>query len=475
MIAHVTDWAESIGAVRIRSPLSSRSSLKVLTVAMLPRGTSLRRSSETLQRARDRLGPELDCRRRHAFVGGVDDFEDWKFLWQPHRHEAVRLDAELREEAAVCHAALEQRHRDPFGIELSQHAAEHLEEPEVGLSGARVVPYELDLDVVADDPVELRDQLIGREAGKEAAVELELDLCRDDVHLLPAADDRRVDGVAEQRLDRPELRPEAGKHTTGDARLEQRQHQVPLRPRQLRGDRLDHVADDRRDVDRERLAVEVTQHLRESSHRPVAVDHGPVAAAAADRRLQPADLLLAELDRVEALARDLPGDPARFSKGMPDAGEKLGMLLDEELRAVVAAVLLVAEDDEDHVSRQLELASCRAQKRRDVHRDGALHVDGAASPNFPRDQIAAERRPCPGLARGGDDVDVPLEEERPTLSLAVETCDEIRASRIFCIEPALDPRLLEQAAHELDALAFVPGRVRRVEPDQALEELDGSQ
>ena len=93
----------------------------------------------------------------------------------------------------------------------------------------------------------------------------------------------------------------------------------------------------------------------------------------------------------------------------------------------------------------------------------------------PPDQIAAERRPCPGLARGRDDVDVALEEERPALSLAVEACDEIRASRIFCIEPALDPRLLEQAAHELDALGFVPGRVRRVEPDQALEELDGSQ
>src|SRR5437763_8416759 len=37
MIAHVTDWAESIGAVRMRSPLSSRSRLKALKAeAMLP-------------------------------------------------------------------------------------------------------------------------------------------------------------------------------------------------------------------------------------------------------------------------------------------------------------------------------------------------------------------------------------------------------------------------------------------------------
>src|SRR5580765_7267263 len=130
---------------------------------------------------------------------------------------------------------------------------------------------------------------------------------------------------------------------------------------------------------------------------------------------------------------------------MPDAGEELGMLLDEELGAVVAAVLLVAEDDEDHVSRQLELAPRRAQERRDVHRDGALHVDGAASPDLPVYQVAAERRPCPGLARGRDDVDVALEEKRPALPLAAEACDQIRASRILCIEPALDSRVLEQA------------------------------
>src|SRR4029077_15405217 len=103
--------------------------------------------------------------------------------------------------------------------------------------------------------------------------------------------------------------------------------------------------------------------------------------------LEPADLLLAELDRVEALACDLLGDPARLSERMPDAGEELGMLLDEELRAVVAAVLLVTEDDEDHVSRQLELAPCRPQERRDVHRDGALHLERAASPDLAVHQV----------------------------------------------------------------------------------------
>src|SRR6266576_6485867 len=42
MIAQVTDWAESIGAVRMRSPLSRRSRSKALTaLAMLPRAILL--------------------------------------------------------------------------------------------------------------------------------------------------------------------------------------------------------------------------------------------------------------------------------------------------------------------------------------------------------------------------------------------------------------------------------------------------
>ena len=49
------------------------------------------------------------------------------------------LDYELREEPAVCDTALKQGHRDAFGIELAQHAAEHLEESEVGLRQAGIV------------------------------------------------------------------------------------------------------------------------------------------------------------------------------------------------------------------------------------------------------------------------------------------------------------------------------------------------
>jgi hypothetical protein len=49
MIAHVTDWADSIGAVRMRSPLSSRSRPKVLTAPMLSTGERLSRASLSLE------------------------------------------------------------------------------------------------------------------------------------------------------------------------------------------------------------------------------------------------------------------------------------------------------------------------------------------------------------------------------------------------------------------------------------------
>src|SRR5204863_4571778 len=54
MIAQVTDWAESIGAVRMRSPLSRRSRLKALTAeAMLPSQIRSTAGSFRLSRRKD--------------------------------------------------------------------------------------------------------------------------------------------------------------------------------------------------------------------------------------------------------------------------------------------------------------------------------------------------------------------------------------------------------------------------------------
>ena len=113
-------------------------------------------------RAPDGLGAELERVDRDPLVGRVDQLRELEVLRQPHRQEAVGLDADPGEEAAVGDADLEQRHRDPFRVELADHACERLEEAEVGRRRAGVVADELELDVVAGERLQLGDQLVGR-------------------------------------------------------------------------------------------------------------------------------------------------------------------------------------------------------------------------------------------------------------------------------------------------------------------------
>src|SRR2546422_4279596 len=197
----------------------------------------------------------------------------------------------------------------------------------------------------------------------------------------------------------------------------------------MSGDRLDHLADDRSDMDRQPLAIQVVQHPREPGHRAVAVDHGAVAARAADGRFQPADLLLAELDRIEALPCDDLGDTSGLAERVADALEELGVFLDEELRTEIASVLLVAEHDENHVAGKLQLSLSRAYEGRDEHRDRAFHVDGAATPDLPVDEISSEWRSLPLLAGSRDHVDVALQQERWADAGTLQAGAQVRPGR----------------------------------------------
>jgi len=155
-----------------------------------------------------------------------------------------------------------------------------------------------------------------------------------------------------------------------------------------------------------------------------------------------------------------------------DALEELRVFLDEELRPEVAAVLLVAEHNQDQVTRQLQLPTRRTQEGGDVHRDGAFHVDGAAAPHLSVHEVSSEWRSLPLLAGGRDHVDVALQQERRAVACASKPGAEVRPIRLLGIGLRLAARLFQQVPDEADALGFVPRRVRRVESDQLLEELD---
>ena len=97
----------------------------------------------------------------------------------------------------------------------------------------------------------------------------------------------------------------------------------------------------------------------------------------------------------------------------------------------------------------------------------------------PRPQISPSTRSppkggrCHAWPRGRDDVDVALQQERRAVACALEPGDEVRPGRILRVGLRLAARLFEEVPDEADALRFVPRRVRGVEPDQLLEELDG--
>ena len=131
--------------------------------------------------------------------------------------------------------------------------------------------------------------------------------------------------------------------------------------------------------------------------------------------------------------------------------------------------LLVGEHDEDEVAGQRDVLPLRSQERVHEHRDAALHVERAAAPEIPVDQPALERRVRPALPARGDDVDVTLEEKRRRAAASRATRFGRPGTRSNVLSRS--PRL-EQAADELDARGLVAGRVRRVEPDQRLRQLD---
>ena len=163
---------------------------------------------------------------------------------------------------------------------------------------------------------------------------------------------------------------------------------------------------------------------------------------------------------------------AELAERVPHAVEEVGVLLDEVLRAEVAAVLLVAQHREDQVAARLQLAARSAQERVDEHRDAALHVERAAAPDDAVDELGAERRVRPLLPCGLDDVDVAVEQERRRVAGAGRRATRFgRASSRAKIRDST-PGVVEQLLHVRDALAFVAGRVRRVEPDQVAQELD---
>jgi hypothetical protein len=163
---------------------------------------------------------------------------------------------------------------------------------------------------------------------------------------------------------------------------------------------------------------------------------------------------------------------AELAERVPDIVEEVGVLLDEELGAEVAAGLLIRQHREHDVTRQLCAVGSGTEECRHHHRHAALHVERASSPDPAVRELATERRPRPVLRCGRDDVDVALQQKWCAVAAPLEPRDEVGPRGILRIQLDFATGVFEQAAQVADAFGLVAGRIGRVEPDQLLQQLD---
>ncbi len=188
---------------------------------------------------------------------------------------------------------------------------------------------------------------------------------------------------------------------------------------------------------------------------------------------RPADLLLGDHDRVEAPPADVEREAAELADRVANAVEQLGVLAHDELGPKRTAGLLVGEQAQDHVAGRLQAARLGTHERGEHHRDTALHVERATTPQVAVGDLAGEWSVLP-LAARGDDVDVPLQQQRRARAAARQPRDQVRALGILRDDARLDAERVEQPSDPRDALTLGAWRVARVEPEQVLQQLSWS-
>ena len=117
---------------------------------------------------------------------------------------------------------------------------------------------------------------------------------------------------------------------------------------------------------------------RHAHHRAVGARHRAVARLALPPRAHPAQALLGDLHRVERRVAEVQREAARLADRVLGA-HQLGVLLDQEARAEVAARLLVGHAGEDHVAREARLVDREPPMHRAFTQPGELAAPTAAA------------------------------------------------------------------------------------------------
>ena len=154
-----------------------------------------------------------------------------------------------------------------------------------------------------------------------------------------------------------------------------------------------------------------------------------------------------------------------------------GWLVDEEVRALRAAGLLVGEEHDDEVARRHGPGAGDVPHAREDHRVHVLHVDRAPPPDAPVALLRREGvdRPVRGVRR--DDVEVAMDAQGSSLPVgAGDAHGDAHAARVALEGLGLQThlsQLVDDVCRGLRLPRTAPvAVVRRVDPDQLPAELD---
>jgi hypothetical protein len=201
--------------------------------------------------------------------------------------------------------------------------------------------------------------------------------------------------------------------------------------------------------------------------------HRPVPGATTRPQREPERPLLADAERVEALA-------AKFERGAAAlvddevGSDHVRVLLAEPLGSGMGAGLLVGGDDDlERPPRRPPAVAREMDRGRDLGRDLVLHVLGAAPADHAVDHIARPRVEAPLIGIRGDCVHVGEEAEGGTVGVAAEVGDQVGAALGGAQQPALEAGVAQARGEKLLRRRLVARRVDGVEADQLRAQLDG--
>ena len=151
---------------------------------------------------------------------------------------------------------------------------------------------------------------------------------------------------------------------------------------------------------------------RNLRHCVVIREGRPVSGPALRDQAHPGDALLGGLDEIEpTVIGQGERKAADLAHALADTVKQVGPVIDDPVRSVLAACLLVRDKEEDQVPLRAHAGPAPRARERDEHGIHVLHVHGSASPDHPVVHFGGEGGHRPIRRARGHDIEVTVQEQ----------------------------------------------------------------